>query len=164
VCELPRADDACPDQFGPPGFGHTNVRMLQLRQRRHVSELSAGTLSLRARMLRKMAIALITFAAVVLDPLWLRVESWWQYLCVRAWLGDLAVLYGPSAAVADRRLSPRKFDREVARDLGMDAAPDDRQPCGGRDGAYIRLSRPDHAADAAGEGGGGESYPGSRIS
>jgi len=33
----------------------------------------------------------------------------------------------------------------------MGAAPDDRRPCGGRHGAHLHFSRPDHAVDAAGE-------------
>src|ERR1700688_4284453 len=54
-------------------------------------------------------------------------------LCVRAWLVDLAVFYGPSADVADRRLAAGTFDRELARHHGMGAAPGDRRPRGGRD-------------------------------
>src|SRR3984957_2274348 len=72
-------------------------------------------------------------------------------LCIRAWLVDLAVLCGPSADVADRKLAARKFSREMARHHGMGAAPGDRRPRGGRHGAHVYFPRPDHAADAAGE-------------
>src|SRR6266851_1115961 len=69
---------------------------------------------------------------------------------IAAWLVDLAILCGPSTRVG-RRLSPGDVDREMARDHGMGIAPDDHRPCRGRDGTYVHLSRPDHAADAAGE-------------
>src|SRR5882724_1486208 len=72
-------------------------------------------------------------------------------LCVRSWLVDPAVLCDPSPDVADRRLAARKFDREVARDYGMGVAPGDRRPRSSRNGAHVHISRPDHAADAAGE-------------
>src|ERR1700675_971042 len=75
-------------------------------------------------------------------------------LCLRAWLVDLAVLCDPSADVTDRRLAAGTFDRELARDHGMGVAPGDRRPRGGRIGAHFHISRPDHAADAAGEAGG----------
>jgi hypothetical protein len=41
----------------------------------------------------------------------------------------------------------------------MGAAPGDRRPCGGRHGAHIHFSRPDHAADAAGEADGPHQNP-----
>src|SRR5450631_771334 len=72
-------------------------------------------------------------------------------LCVRARLVDLAVLCDASTGVTDRRFAAGTFDRELARDHGMGVAPGDRRPRGGRIGAYVHISRPDHAADAAGE-------------
>src|SRR5882757_8216692 len=72
-------------------------------------------------------------------------------LCVRAWLVDLAVLCDPSADVTDRRLAAGTLDRGLARDHGMDIVSGDRRPRGRRDGAHVHISRPDHAADAAGE-------------
>src|SRR5450631_1434890 len=72
-------------------------------------------------------------------------------LCVRARLVNLAVLCDRFADVADRRLAAGTFDRQLARDDGMVIVPGDRRPRRRRDGAHVYISRPDHAADAAGE-------------
>jgi len=70
---------------------------------------------------------------------------------VRAWLVDLPALCGPFTDADFGRLTPRKFDREMARNHGMGVALFGRRPCGGRDGAHLHLSPPDHAANAADE-------------
>src|SRR6266404_3532575 len=66
-------------------------------------------------------------------------------LCVRTRLVDLAVFCDPAADVTDRRLAAGTVDRKLARDHGMVIAPGDRRPRSRRDGAYVHISRPDHA-------------------
>ena len=47
----------------------------------------------------------------------------------------------------------------ITHPVAPGAAPGDRRPCGGRHGAHIHFSRPDHEADAAGEADGPHQNP-----